>query len=45
MSINDIAKQLNELNENIVVVYAFNATGKTRLSVAYKDETKKSNNG
>lgn len=45
MSINDIAKQLNELNENIVIVYAFNATGKTRLSVAYKDETKKSNNG
>jgi energy-coupling factor transporter ATP-binding protein EcfA2 len=45
MRINDIAKQLNELNENIVIVYAFNATGKTRLSVAYKDETKKSNNG
>lgn len=45
MSLNDIAKQLNELNENIVIVYAFNATGKTRLSVAYKDETKKSNNG
>lgn len=45
MSVNDIAKQLNELNENIVIVYAFNATGKTRLSVAYKDETKKSNNG
>jgi energy-coupling factor transporter ATP-binding protein EcfA2 len=45
MSIDDIAKQLNELNENIVIVYAFNATGKTRLSVAYKDETKKSNNG
>lgn len=45
MSVNDIAKQLNELNEIIVIVYAFNATGKTRLSVAYKDETKKSNNG
>lgn len=45
MNINDIAKQLNKLNENIVIVYAFNATGKTRLSVAYKDETKKSNNG
>ena len=45
MSINDIAMQLNGLNENIVIVYAFNATGKTRLSVAYKEETKKSNNG
>ena len=45
MSINEIAKQINESNENIVIVYAFNATGKTRLSVAYKDETKKSNNG
>ena len=43
MSINDIAKQLNELNENIVVVYAFNATGKTRLSVSYKDKTKELN--
>lgn len=40
MTINDIAKQLQELDENIVVVYAFNATGKTRLSVAYKDATK-----
>jgi len=40
MSINDIAEQLKKLNENIVLIYAFNATGKTRLSVAYKDETK-----
>ena len=30
MSINDLAKQLKELNENIVLIYAFNATGKTR---------------
>lgn len=45
MSINDIAKQLQELDENIVVVYAFNATGKTRLSVAYKDATKNPENG
>jgi len=44
---NDIKKVANELvslDENIVLVYAFNATGKTRLSVSYKDETKKANN-
>lgn len=45
MSINDLAKQLKELNENIVLIYAFNATGKTRLSVAYKDATKNPENG
>lgn len=45
MSIDDIAKQLKELNENIVLIYAFNATGKTRLSVAYKDETKNPESG
>ncbi|UDU80670.1 AAA family ATPase [Pseudomonas sp. HN2-3] len=40
MKIEDIAKQLQELGENIVLIYAFNATGKTRLSVAYKNATK-----
>jgi hypothetical protein len=35
-----IAKELAGTKETIVLVYAFNATGKTRLSVAYKDATK-----
>ncbi len=41
----DIAKQLFENQENIILIYAFNSTGKTRLSVAYKDFTKKENEG
>ena len=40
MSLETIADELNGLNENIVLIYAFNATGKTRLSVAYKNATK-----
>lgn len=35
-----IAKELAAAKESIVLVYGFNATGKTRLSVAYKDVTK-----
>lgn len=35
-----IAKELAGVKEQIVLIYAFNATGKTRLSVAYKDATK-----
>lgn len=42
---NDIANQLLENNKNINLVYAFNGTGKTRLSVAFKDESKAKNNG
>ncbi|NGT13012.1 MULTISPECIES: AAA family ATPase [Achromobacter] len=45
MSIEDIANQLKELGENIILIYAFNATGKTRLSVAYKNATKNPENG
>ncbi len=41
----DIAQQLFENQENIILIYAFNATGKTRLSVAYKNFTKKKNEG
>ncbi|KAA6315536.1 hypothetical protein EZS27_034020, partial [termite gut metagenome] len=40
-----LATQLVELNKNIILVYAFNGTGKTRLSVAYKDITKTKNGG
>lgn len=41
----DIAKQLFENQENIILIYAFNSTGKTRLSVAYKNFTKSENDG
>lgn len=40
MSHTAIANQIKELQENIVLIYAFNATGKTRLSVAYKNISK-----
>jgi hypothetical protein len=40
MSHIDIAKKIRDAKERIVLMYAFNATGKTRLSVAYKDVTK-----
>lgn len=42
-NINDIAQQLVGLEKNINLIYAFNGTGKTRLSVAYKDATKINN--
>lgn len=40
-----LANELFELKKNIVLVYAFNGTGKTRLSVSYKDLTKAKNDG
>jgi len=43
MSHEIIAKELAGAKEPIVLIYAFNATGKTRLSVAYKDATKSGN--
>lgn len=42
---NNIAQDIKNAKENIILIYAFNATGKTRLSVAYKDHTKKLNKG
>ncbi len=36
----EIAEALKAGDEKIVLAYAFNATGKTRLCVAYKDATK-----
>lgn len=43
--IQNIATRIEELDKNIVLIYAFNGTGKTRLSVAYKDVTKAKNKG
>lgn len=40
MSHDIIAKELAGAKERIALIYAFNATGKTRLSVAFKDATK-----
>lgn len=40
MNLSETATQLNELTKNIVLIYAFNSTGKTRLSVSFKDKTK-----
>jgi len=40
MNHTDIAKRLDASEKNIILIYAFNCTGKTRLSIAYKDLTK-----
>lgn len=44
MNLDAIAKEIQEMDENIVLIYAFNGAGKTQLSVAYKDYTKSINN-
>lgn len=36
-SIEDIAKELKAANKKVQLIYAFNGTGKTRLSCAFKD--------
>lgn len=41
----EIAKEIKAINENIILIYAFNATGKTRLSVEYKNITKNIKSG
>ena len=45
MVLTEIAQQLRENKENIIIIYAFNATGKTRLSVEYKNITKDQGTG
>lgn len=40
MVLEPVATQIEEFRENIVLIYAFNTTGKTRLSTAFKDKTK-----
>jgi hypothetical protein len=39
-SLKEIAKELIDRKENIILIYAFNATGKTQLSVEYKNLSK-----
>ena len=36
----NLAGEIKEKSENIILIYAFNGTGKTRLSVAFKDISK-----
>jgi AAA domain len=44
-SLSHLAAQIADLSKSIVLVFAFNGTGKTRLSMEYKDLTKSRNNG
>lgn len=44
-TVNEIAQELKDTKENIILIYAFNATGKTRLSVEYKNITKNPSDG
>lgn len=43
--IKEIAERIKNIDENIILIYAFNATGKTRLSVEYKNLTKSEEDG
>lgn len=43
MTLNEIANTLRDSDARITLVYAFNATGKTQLCVAYKNATKQKN--
>lgn len=40
MDLSQIAQQIKDASENIFLIYAFNSTGKTRLSVEYKETAK-----
>ncbi len=40
-----LAHELKDSDKNIILIFAFNGTGKTRLSVEYKNATKASNDG
>ncbi len=45
LDISKVAQKVIDLEKNIVLIYAFNGVGKTRLSVAFKDLTKANNDG
>ena len=44
-NVKNLAQHLININRNIILIFAFNGTGKTRLSVEYKNVTKEENNG
>ena len=39
-NVKKLAQHLIGINRNIILIFAFNGTGKTRLSVEYKNVTK-----
>jgi len=43
VTLSAIANGIKEIDEDIVLIYAFNSVGKTQLSIAYKDLTKTEN--
>lgn len=40
MDLKNIAQKLRKAPENIILIYAFNATGKTSLSIQYNEISK-----
>lgn len=44
-TINEIATEINDSKQPITLIYAFNSTGKTKLSVEFKEITKAKNEG
>lgn len=44
-TLEEIAKQLNDANKKVQLIYAFNGSGKTRLSRAFKEFVAPKNNG
>lgn len=45
MTLKVVAQQLVDMDDSIILIYAFNGTGKTQLSIAYKDLTKDADTG
>jgi len=45
VTLNEVANTLRDSDARITLVYAFNATGKTQLCVAYKNATKRGDGG
>lgn len=44
-NVKNLAQYLIDIDRNIILIFAFNGTGKTRLSVEYKNVTKEENDG
>ncbi len=45
VNINNVVQEINNNTENINLVYAFNSTGKTRISVEFKKYYQKDDDG
>ena len=44
-NVKKLAQKLIKIDKNIILIFAFNGTGKTRLSIEYKNVTKEKNDG